>query len=64
MYDVGCNRVVWYPFKKPIFYLSALRTVSRDKFKLEKNTSNVRVRGKTVTPALGTGVWPIFSRER
>ncbi len=57
-------RLVWYPFAKPRFYTSALKTISRDKFKLMKNTSNVRVRSKTVKPASGNGVWSIFSRER
>ena len=57
-------RLVWYPFQRPTFYMAALKTVGRSSFKLIKDTSNVRVRGKTVKPASGNGVWSIFSRER
>lgn len=57
-------RLIWYPFAKPRFYTTALKTISRGRITLKKDTSNVRVRCKTVKPASGNGVWSIFSRER
>lgn len=57
-------RLVWFPFKRPLFYVTALRQVSRQNVRFIKDTSHIRVRGKTVSPALGNGVWSVFSNER
>ncbi len=57
------RRVEW-PFKKPVFYLSALLQASRSKVRLVKSTDHVKIRHKTTALAGGNGVWAIFSKGR